>query len=783
MPDFNTNIKRSRRNRIIIWAMVYLLIMAVFFYSFSSKGAAEMSAGFFFIVSLIAVSTGIIGFVVSAIMKKQKRRWVSVTGMGIGLLVISIVIAAFSGQHASETDVSRTDTGDASSVTPVTSGTLKLGESVFLDSKSIGADGGILSIVKPGDSLNGFKIEVPGGSYSKAANFKVSYSPVEKHTFGQLFNPLSPLITVENGGDYSESPMLVTIPVNVPKDEFAMAFFYDDKTGRLEGMPLVAAGENSLTVATSHFSSFIVSSVKRAILQNMAENIDTGFRPGVDDWQFPNLGSYITPGGQCAGQSLTALWYYHEIKSKGGKSLFNTYDNNGGKPTRDLWVDDTFGYRFASVLQNDISRPGSEFMIETSAQSGGTVYNAFAYSMLVTGQPQFIGVDASSGESGHAMVVYRVSPGMLWVADPNFPGKTNRTIPYVSGKLGPYYSGENANQGESISYDIFEYVSARALVDWDKLSSRWKEFEDGSIGSAEFPEYTLSVTDESGESFELEDGLTVDSKTVSIEVGADAPLMVSLYRDGSWAGLSEKGLTLRSVWSGVELEEGDNLIGIYVVGDSAGNPVKAEWAWVDFKWVNITYKPAPKPADLTGKWTGTGTYYQLDMVSGARVRKISVELSVNIKQVGRTIEMEMDYRAVGQEPQGLIKEAGYWLKELKDINSNYKITRMLDDPIPAGYVESTRWRIDLPSGWGASNDGGDTWTRWLNGTIDGGTISLELLGKGISPAGFEKWEFTVSPDLKSMSGAVKSIPGKISGGTYYAGRDSDMGAITLTRAK
>jgi len=40
------------------------------------------------------------------------------------------------------------------------------------------------------------------------------------------------------------------------------------------------------------------------------KDIDSGFRPGIDDWEFTNYGSYITPDGECEGQSLTALWYY-----------------------------------------------------------------------------------------------------------------------------------------------------------------------------------------------------------------------------------------------------------------------------------------------------------------------------------------------------------------------------------------------------------------------------------------------------------------------------------------
>lgn len=182
--------------------------------------------------------------------------------------------------------------------------------------------------------------------------------------------------------------------------------------------------------------------------------------------------------------------------------------------------------------------------------------------------------------------------------------------------------------------------------------------------------------------------------------------------------------------------------------------------------------------DLTGIWTGTGVYYQLDMVSGERLRKITVEIKAQIKQVGETVEVEMDYHAIKWEPISPISERGYWLKQLKDIKSSYTITRNLDDPIPPGYEEIKRWRVDLYTDQG---DGGDTWTRWLSGNVSATTMSLETLSKGAFSGGFETWQFTFTTDL--MSGGVKSIPGKVSGGTYYKGRESDPKAFNLTRQK
>ena len=165
------------------------------------------------------------------------------------------------------------------------------------------------------------------------------------------------MIYVDNGGTYSNDMMYIRVPVNVPAGYFAMGFIYDASTKQLEGMPLISSDSDSITVGTRHFSDFFISMISKTLLN---KDIDSGFRPGIDDWQFTNRGSYISPGGHCEGQSLSALWYYCTRPDGTNARLFGRYDNNGNQPvTPGFWYDDSFGYRFASVIQEDID--GSSF--------------------------------------------------------------------------------------------------------------------------------------------------------------------------------------------------------------------------------------------------------------------------------------------------------------------------------------------------------------------------------------------------------------------------------------
>jgi hypothetical protein len=317
--------------------------------------------------------------------------------------------------------------GNQSSTPTGVSGTISTGKSVTVASTDIPAAGGSITVTDESSPVKGLEILVPASAYTTTTSFTISTAPIEKHTFGKDFNPITPLISIDNGGAYADEIMSVTIPVDIPEGYFAMGFYYDSKTGKLEGMATIAQDADSITIGTRHFSSFLVSMIK---LTELTPDIDSGFRPGIDDWQFVNYGSYIEPEGHCAGQSLSALWYY--VTQPDGKdlTLYNRYDNNGNEPdTPTLWQDDSYGYRFASTIQQDINWDGFAFKF-WRAQRGFNdelTWNLFCYSMQMTGEPQLVGV-TNEGHGGHAMICYRINDGKMYIADPNYPGDTERRI-------------------------------------------------------------------------------------------------------------------------------------------------------------------------------------------------------------------------------------------------------------------------------------------------------------------------------------------------------------------
>ena len=470
---------------------------------------------------------------------------------------------------------------------PKPTGTIYAGPSTIVASQVVGTSGGNVKVEKPGDPLDGLEVRVPAGAYADERQFNISSSAVNGHEFGQHFNPATPLITIENGSDYSQEFMTVRIPLDVPQDHFAMAFYYDDEAGTLEGIPFSDISEDSVTVVTRHFSTLLVSVIKNSVLDDLLKrDIDSHFRPGIDDWQFTNYGSYIVPGGHCAGQCLSALWYFCEQPDGMDLTLNGRYDKNGVKPpSPDLWQDDSYGYRLASTVQKDINWVSFEnaLMTNLAGQDDDLAFKAFGYSILLTGEPQEIGIFSSAG-GGHDMICYRVHKGSLYIADPNYPGNVDRKIEFVNGKFVPYNSGANADEiaaGNGKAYETIQYCAKTATVDWKKIGARWAEFKAGTIGNAVFPEYEIVVVDDEGKETPLADGFESPTKNMTIRVNSAATIGTRVYINDVRVQPDAQGR--------YALEDGSNQVGIDIWGDVRNDPANRAYEYIDFRYFDVAY--------------------------------------------------------------------------------------------------------------------------------------------------------------------------------------------------
>lgn len=519
---------------------------------------------------------------------------------------------------------------DDNPVTPPTENEGKIVTSIATEliTKDIGPSGGTIIIEKAGDKLNGMQIIFPPNALTQTHIFKVTSAEIESHRFGEFFNPISPAITVSSGADYTDLPVQIEIPINIPADNFAMGFFYNPETEELEGIPIEGLDSNSITMSTRTFSSsgslqkifkpgqvpssltMIICSVSESVLREQAV-INSGFSIGFDDWEFINFGSYVAPEGHCAGQSMTAMWYYYEKHLKGEPTLFHRYDKVNDKLNPGLlWQDNPLGYRFASVIQNDFNFNNWIKSLDFRKQYPRLVFLAFAVSILLTGEPQFVLINNSGGNGGHAMIVYKVNfnEGKLYIADPNYPNnraangvESVRTINFVNGAFDSYWTGLNAGAG-SIQMDEIGYFAKTAFIKWNQITSRWNEFENKSIGKS-FPPYELKVFNDNNRDltevyYTGKDNLKIYCRCATAAQwlpGSDRYMYVQLF-DESGNKISNpadenNGLPI------LPLKMGVNKFGVYMQAGINGN-----WNYLDFKWITTNRCSLKiQPDTLTGE--------------------------------------------------------------------------------------------------------------------------------------------------------------------------------------
>jgi hypothetical protein len=540
--------------------------------------------------------------------------------------------------------------------TPSVPENIKTGTVVQAGSSVIGAGGGTLLVSQPGTAVDGLRIGVPAGSYTAAQTFTVSYAPIESHKFGQYFNPVSPMITIACDGGYASQIMEVTVPVNVPEGHIPIGFFLDKSTGKLEGIPFSAITKDSITLTTRHFlsgdrlrteasalksgssvknsgASIIVSSIAESVL-NAQPVIASGFKPGTDDWEFTNYGSYIAPGGHCAGQNIAAMWYYFEKKATEG-SLFNKFSDNTA-----LWQDNALGYRFCSVVHADLVWDGkvSSFFnnyIDRNQDLDRLKFLTIAGTMLATGEPQGIGIYLQTGTdaagspvyAGHDLICYQVSvsAGKLFISDPNTPA-AGQVIEMVNDKFKPYDAKLNGNS-VSLVFPFVTYYAKTAYIEWDKIGKRYAEILNQSIGNVEpniFPPWSIWV--KGVEDRELRDGMSIDNNKLRCVV--ECPTAERYFLVGGkrliWHDEYDQDGGILSTDEGagsgsLYLKPGLNTIGFYIHaeknGELDGNGHQSQ-LYIDFKWFNVYYsklriEPDPivaepgKDVTITARTDGT----------------------------------------------------------------------------------------------------------------------------------------------------------------------------------
>jgi hypothetical protein len=521
----------------------------------------------------------------------------------------------------------------------------------LLDSVPVGTEGGALSVLAPGDPMNGLTIVIPSGAYPTATRWSVKATRGMRPSLPSNAVQVGQTLLIGNGHGYADEVMRVTIPARVGADSALAAFFLDPETGSLELVPTLARTDTSLTIMTRHFSAAsllrpVGASPLRARfgsalrhepefgwmpivlvamdLDDLARPVTTGFLPGVDDWEFPNYGSYLEPRGQCAGQSITAMYYFYRHRATAG-ALFHRFDD-----VTTLWQDNPRGIRLASVAQHAIRwdemwqkvNDTEELSQQPGFEPPQIRYQSLIMAMMLTLRPQFVslsGVDMGGNPLGHAVVAYEAADGAVSFADPNKPGDRTQRFDFTGGQFHPYAIPAIAG-GIAIIMANATPIGVSAMLDLASLDGQWSDFEAGTIGNAEFPEMLDEAWNPFSHQWEPLTGnlltsateLLVRSRCPACPVqrgGVDGDRQgVVLYEVGGAPIASDQaeGLTGATI----PLSAGDRRLGFTTVAIAQGG-TPPTWGYANFRWLDITMAPftvsptaVTTPVDSTVRFDG-----------------------------------------------------------------------------------------------------------------------------------------------------------------------------------
>ncbi|MHB1329555.1 MAG: hypothetical protein ACYC2K_15265, partial [Gemmatimonadales bacterium] len=404
-------------------------------------------------------------------------------------------------------------------------------------------------------------------------------------------------------------------------------------TGTFEMVPVLQRTDTSLVVMTRHVSgdellarggsAFRMGAATAAspglatlILvaaagASMRGTFQSGFKPGVDDWEFSNEGDYLNPNGYCGGASLTAIHHYYTRKATRG-SLFGLYDE-----VNTIEPDNPLGIRMASVVQK--SNPSAAYDVELQqvlaalarigATAGGPAWvriqtDAMALAIRMTGSPQFLAIYQQGMTSGHAIIAHGIETegvlavGKVMVSDPNHPG-VEKAVLFTDQRFLEYI-GSTYSGGPQAEYPHIFVAGVTALMSLRGMTANWAAVEAKTIGQAQFPATVIEYRDPVDTLWRTA-GPTVRTASPGLTLRARCPScavprspaakypdrMLSVVYDGSGAGVGNDN---PDAMDGVEVTVtmGANKFGLE---ERAPPTADADWRFVNFTWFNVERVP------------------------------------------------------------------------------------------------------------------------------------------------------------------------------------------------
>ena len=392
------------------------------------------------------------------------------------------------------------------------------GELIVID-QQIPIAGGTITVSRPGDALNGMQVTLPAGAYSRAIQLSVRYGDNSGAPAKTSMRLASPVISIASDapGYTATTPIALRIPARVAAGEWPVVVAFSRSTGALEVLPSTRVDTTGVIAVTRQLSatwlmptpgaaarlfttrtadSDLQLAVYGVAISELAKDVDTGYRPSVDDWEFSYYRTATrTQLENAPGLPIASAWYFTQYKPSRG-NLNGRYQEAQGVP-----LSNQRGIRLAALAGRLIDVPALRQLdagIAGAAVAAGMSADSLRFlnmkaGMLVTGRPQMLlAADPTGIATPVAMLAYRARGATLDLTlgtsanDINAP----RSVSLVNGVFGAInwsyidpFGGASQVNASLTAINVTGQTAGLSLVQLDQL---WSAFFSGTIGDAEF---------------------------------------------------------------------------------------------------------------------------------------------------------------------------------------------------------------------------------------------------------------------------------------------------------
>jgi hypothetical protein len=252
-------------------------------------------------------------------------------------------------------------------------------QTVSVNGGTVGPTGGAIVLTLAGSTLNGTRLTFPPDAVTGSSQVSFSVSSATGMTLPVGITALSPALAILGPIGTLRTPALLRLPILPAPGKVRALVAVALNTGQLSVLPSVSQTASYITVGIGSFDGSAyatpvvnamasnargfatVSTPKQVIVMAaidstlLARDFDSGFRPGVDDWDFPRqaISSFpesLPDGFVDAGRGMVAssLWYFSNARASNG-NLYRRFQEASG-----IHESNRKGMRWVSVTSETV---------------------------------------------------------------------------------------------------------------------------------------------------------------------------------------------------------------------------------------------------------------------------------------------------------------------------------------------------------------------------------------------------------------------------------------------